>query len=118
VRLARPAGVLRYDALAAWLDNLAGALGERLLRLKGLVRVAESPRPLLVQSVGTSFSPPRPFGAPESDLPLFLVVIARDLADAELHAVQPADLFAFSSWTEPATVVRAGSLQSAVVEWL
>ena len=64
VRLARPAGILDYDALAAWLDNLAGALGERLLRLKGLVRVAESERPVLVQSVGTSFSAPRPFGAP------------------------------------------------------
>ena len=59
VRLARPTGVLAYDDLATWLDNLAGALGERLLRLKGLVRVQESERPLLVQSVGTLFSPPR-----------------------------------------------------------
>ena len=118
VRLARPAGILDYDALAAWLDNLAGALGERLLRLKGLVRVAESPRPVLVQSVGTSFSPPRPFGAPDSDTPLFVVVIARDLEDAELDAVQPEGLFAFASWTEPATAVRAGSLQATVVEWM
>ena len=39
VRLARPTAALAYDDLAAWLDNLAGALGERLLRLKGLVRV-------------------------------------------------------------------------------
>src|SRR5262249_7735583 len=31
VRLAQPTGVLSYDDLAAWLDNLAGALGERLL---------------------------------------------------------------------------------------
>ena len=118
VRLARPAGVLAYDDLAAWLDNLAGALGERLLRLKGLVRVAESPRPVLVQSVGTSFAAPRPFGAPDSETPLFVVVIARDLEDGELEAVQPTDLFAFSSWAEPATAVRAGSLQSAVVEWM
>jgi G3E family GTPase len=118
VRLARPAGILGYDTLAAWLDNLAGALGERLLRLKGLVRVAESERPLLVQSVGTSFSPPRPFGAPDSDMPLFLVVIARDLEDAELDAVQPVGSFTYASWTEPATVARAGSLQSAMVEWI
>ena len=108
MRLARPAGVLGYDALAAWLDNLAGALGERLLRLKGLVRVAESARPILVQSVGTSFSTPRPFGAPDSDMPLFLVVIARDLEDAELDAVQPAGLFTFASWAEPADLSRAG----------
>jgi hypothetical protein len=51
-------------------------------------------------------------------VPLFLVVIARDLEDAELDAVQPVGLFAFSSWAEPPTVVRAGSLQSAVVEWM
>ena len=118
VRLARPAGILGYDALAAWLDNLAGALGDRLLRLKGLVRVAESERPVLVQSVGTSFSTPRPLGSPDSDMPLFLVVIARDLEDAELDTVQPVGLFTFASWTEPAPVVRAGSLQSAVVEWM
>lgn len=119
VRLAQPVGeVPGYDTLAAWLDNLAGALGERLLRLKGLVRVAESERPLLVQSVGTSFSSPRPFGAPPSDRPLFLVVIARDLGDGELEAVPPMGLFAFSSWAEPANGVRAGPLQSAVVEWM
>jgi G3E family GTPase len=97
VRLARPASVLAYDDLATWLDNLAGALGERLLRLKGLVRVHESERPVLVQSVGTLFSPPRPFGAPEATLPLFLVIIARDLEPAELETVAPAGLFAFSS---------------------
>jgi G3E family GTPase len=96
VRLARPTGVLAYDDLAAWLDNLAGALGERLLRLKGLVRVEESERPLLVQSVGTLFAPPRPFGAPEAT-PLFVVIIARDLQPAELETVAPAGLFGFSS---------------------
>ena len=80
VRLARPiGGVMAYDALAAWLDNLAGALGERLLRLKGLVRVAESARPLLVQSVGTSFASPRPFGAAApSSRASFLTVPSRD----------------------------------------
>ena len=118
VRLAQPAGVVSYDALAAWLDNLAGALGDQLLRLKGLVRVAESPRPVLLQSVGTLFSPPRPFGTPESDMPLFLVIIARDLEDGDLEAVQPVGLFAFSSPTQPGTAVRTGSLRSATVEWM
>ncbi len=118
VRLARPEAILHYDDLAAWLDNLAGALGERLLRLKGLVRLAESERPILVQSVGTSFSAPRPFGAPDSASPPFLVVIARDLDDVELESVQPVGLFAFSSWTQPGTIVRAGCLQSATMEWM
>jgi len=118
VRIARPASILEYDDLAAWLDNLAGALGERLLRLKGLVRISDSRRPILVQSVSTTFSIPRPFGEPESATPLFVVIIARDLTDAELAAVQPTGLFAFSAWAEPADTPRAGSLRSAVVEWL
>jgi G3E family GTPase len=106
VRLARPKDVLAYDDLATWLDNLAGALGERLLRLKGLVRVTESERPVLVQSVGTAFSPPRPFGEPNATPPLFLVIIARDLQAAELEAVAPAGLFAFSAWAEPSVLPR------------
>lgn len=97
VRLAQPVGVLSYDDLAAWLDNLAGALGERLLRLKGLVRVVESERPMLVQSVGTAFSAPRPFGEPQSTQPMFLVIIARDLERGELEAVSPQGLFALPS---------------------
>ena len=93
VRLATPRAVLGYDDLASWLDNLAGALGERLLRLKGLVRIAESERPMLVQSVGTAFSAPRPFGEPQSTQPMFLVIIARDLEEGELETVAPAGLF-------------------------
>ncbi|HZY55790.1 MAG TPA: GTP-binding protein [Reyranella sp.] len=106
VRLARPTSMLAYDDLATWLDNLAGALGERLLRLKGLVRVNESERPLLVQSVGTLFSPPRPFGEPQASPPLFLVIIARDLQPAELETVAPVGLFGFSSYGGLSSVQR------------
>ena len=74
-----------WDDVAAWLDNLAGLLGERLLRVKGVVAVAESEQPLLVQSVGTTFSAPRPFAGPP-----FLVVIARDTSPSELAQVTPA----------------------------
>jgi G3E family GTPase len=97
VRLARPRGVLDYDDLAAWLDNLAGALGERLLRLKGLVRVRQSDVPLLVQSVGTLFAPPRPFRQAGASGESFLVVIARDVTDADFAAVQPSGLFVLSA---------------------
>jgi G3E family GTPase len=110
VRLAHPAGALAYDDLATWLDNLAGALGERLLRLKGLVRVKESERPLLVQSVGTLFSPPRPFGDTQAPASPFLVIIVRDLQPGELEAVLPAGLFAVPS-PAPATL---GSVQRFV----
>lgn len=109
VRLARPTDVLAYDDLAYWLDNLAGALGERLLRLKGLVRVKESERPILVQCVGTSFSPPRPFGEPQSSTPAFLVIIARDLDAAELEAVSPSSLFIIAPWAEPVPPAQTGA---------
>lgn len=118
VRLARPKATLSYDDLAFWLDNLAGALGERLLRLKGLVRVDECERPVLVQSVGTSFSPPRPFGEPQSATPTFLVIIARDLQASELEAISPPGLFDFSSWTEPASPPLAGTLSPVSVAWV
>jgi G3E family GTPase len=97
--LARPVDQVAYPDLAAWLDNLAGALGERLLRVKGLVRVAESDHPLLVESVGTMFSPPRPLlaGAPTS----FVVIIARDADRIELELVSPTGMFRFSSWQRP-----------------
>lgn len=110
VRLACPTGVLAYDALAAWLDNLAGALGERLLRLKGLVQVAGIDRPVLVQSVGSVFSPPRPFGPSRAGTPAFLVIIARDLEAAELEAVAPAGLFAVSPWSEATSLPRTAAL--------
>jgi G3E family GTPase len=117
VRLACPIAVLAYDDLATWLDNLAGALGERLLRLKGLVRVRECERPVLVQSVGTAFSAPRLFGEPQATPPLFVVIIVRDLQAAELEAVVPTGLFALSSWTEPQTLPHAGALSPISVAW-
>ncbi|WP_375460894.1 CobW family GTP-binding protein [uncultured Enterovirga sp.] len=87
--LLRQSAAIRYDDLAEWLDNLAGALGDRLLRLKGLIQVAESDRPLLVQSVGTVFSQPRAFGGVPPAGGSFLVVIGRDLAADEIEAVLP-----------------------------
>lgn len=96
VRLAWPTTGLSYHDLARWLDNLAGALGERLLRVKGLVSVAEYEQPMLVQSVGTLFSVPRPFVSPGATASPFLVIIARDLKPAELDAVSPTGAFKFS----------------------
>ncbi len=81
------------------------------MRLKGLVRARGSERPVLVQSVGTIFSAPRPFGAPHGLPPLVLVIIARDLSAGELEAVAPAGLFDFSSYTAPASL---GSVQRFV----
>ncbi|MFH6784156.1 MULTISPECIES: CobW family GTP-binding protein [Methylobacterium] len=109
VWLARPNASLPYDDLAAWLDNLAGHLGERLLRLKGLVRVAETDRPLLVESVGTLFSRPRPFGRPGEEAASFVVVIARDLQAGELEGVAPVGLFRFAPRVAESPFARVGT---------
>jgi G3E family GTPase len=81
--MAKPA----WDDLAAWLDNLSGLLGERLLRVKGVVAVSDMEQPLLVQSVGTMFSAPQPFGGPMEAS--FLVVIARDASTDEPRELTP-----------------------------
>ena len=115
--LAKPAGEVAFSDLGDWLDNLAGALGERLLRIKGLVRVTESEAPLLIESVGTMFSPPRPLkadGAPSS----FVVIIARDVEEAELEPVAPVGLFRFSSWKRPADALSRGDQRTMKAEWV
>lgn len=114
--LARPAREITYPDLAAWLDNLAGALGERLLRIKGLVQVAESPRPLLIECVGTMFSPPRALQVEAASLS-GLVIIARDVDEVELGQVAPLGLFDLSSWKAPD---RNGRSERRVVkaEWV
>jgi G3E family GTPase len=116
--LAKPEGDVAYDDLAAWLDNLSGVLGERLLRIKGLVRVVEAKAPLLIESVGTLFSPPRPLrieaGAPSP----FLVIIARDVDQAELEPVAPTGLFQFSSWRQPDDVLARDGRHAMKAEWV
>jgi G3E family GTPase len=67
------------------LEDLAAFGGERLLRVKGFIRRPGVEVPLLVQAVGTLFSPPAPIpaaiGTAEG-----LVVITRDLGGEELRA--------------------------------
>jgi G3E family GTPase len=114
--LARPAGDIAYADLATWLDNLAGALGERLLRIKGLVRVMEAGQPLLIESVGTMFSPPRPLRVADGAPSPFLVIIARDVEQAELEPVVPVGLFQFSSWRKPESSLDSRRTMKA--EWV
>jgi G3E family GTPase len=115
--LAKPAGEVAFSDLGDWLDNLAGRLGERLLRLKGLVRVKESEAPLLIESVGTMFSPPRPLRTPAAPSS-FVVIIARDVDEAELEPVAPVGLFRFSSWTKPADALARRDRQAIKAEWV
>lgn len=78
---ALPAG-----ALEMFLELLRAAHGPKLLRLKGVVRLAEDPdRPLVVHAVQELFHPPVRLPAwPDNDRRTRLVFITRDLAEDEV----------------------------------
>jgi G3E family GTPase len=75
-----------WEATLDWLENIAGALGNRLLRIKAIVSDGRPNGKILLQSVGTTFSAPRPLH-PSSSTPLGAIVIARDCGRQELEAV-------------------------------
>lgn len=77
-----------WEHMSLWLDDLASFCGERLLRLKGFVQPSDSQYPVLVQSVGTLFSAPRPVPA-HSGQRLGLVLITRGLSAHEIEALDP-----------------------------
>ena len=78
---ALPAG-----ALEMFLELLRAAHGPKLLRLKGVVRLAEDPdRPLVVHAVQELFHPPVRLPAwPDADRRTRLVFITHDLAEEEV----------------------------------
>ena len=88
VVLARQLRPIAWDDASAWLDNLAGLLGERLLRVKGVLDIADQQRRVLVQAVGTAFASPAPFAGPH-DGDGFLVLIGRDIEAGLLEQVEP-----------------------------
>jgi G3E family GTPase len=71
-----------------WMEDLAAFCGERLLRVKGFIRRPGTDTTMLVQAVGTLFSPPVPMSS-GADLPEVLVIIARDLTAGDLRNVNP-----------------------------
>ena len=86
---------LESDVILEWIDNLAASLGSRLLRLKGILRIAGSERPIIVQSVGTFFSPVT-YAPQPSDLS-FLVVIGVDLSIDDLTGNEPGISFSMEA---------------------
>jgi G3E family GTPase len=78
---------LDWPALQRWLAQLRAEHGERLLRLKGIVSVADEPAPLVLHGVQHLFHPP--VSAPGIDWPAgrsALVCIGRGLDEAALRA--------------------------------
>jgi len=81
------------------------------------VQVKESRSPLLIESVGTVFSPPRPLHMADGPRSSFLVVIARDVNEAELAPIAPAGMFRFSSWRRPESSSR-DERRTMKAEWV
>ncbi|MFZ6764888.1 CobW family GTP-binding protein [Pseudoroseomonas sp. WGS1072] len=94
--LARFTPAASWEERLDWLEDLAAFCGDRLLRVKGLLHPPSGP-PLLVQGVGTVYSPlaplPGAIGREEA-----LVVILRDLTLAELRSMAPETLV---EWQQP-----------------
>ncbi|ODP34537.1 GTP-binding protein [Pandoraea sp. ISTKB] len=76
---------LDWQAFSDWMENVAGFLEGRLLRVKGIVRVAECADGVLVQGVGQHFDRPTRIAslAPRSQI----VVITVDTDARELLAI-------------------------------
>jgi G3E family GTPase len=81
---------LTWDAVALWIEDLAARCGDRLLRVKGVVAATDVEGLVLVQAVGTMFSPPLRLPRGTGGTPGAVVLITRDLAAAAIReASQP-----------------------------
>jgi G3E family GTPase len=76
-------GPLAYSAIETFLDILLSTQGERLLRLKGIIEVAEDPtRPLVVHAVQRIIHPPARLPAwPDEQRGTRLVLIMLDMPE-------------------------------------
>jgi G3E family GTPase len=71
---------LDWDRLNGWVEMLVACYGADILRLKGVLNVADMDRPLVVHAVQHLFHPPVPLERwPDGDRSSRLVFITRDL---------------------------------------
>ena len=82
---------ISWAGIAAWWRIVSGAFGDRLLRTKGIVRIADSDEIVFLQGVQRVFHrPERLAGWPDTDHRSRLVCITRDVDESELRATLPA----------------------------
>jgi G3E family GTPase len=80
-----------WSGVAAWSRVLVDALGDRLLRCKGIVEIADSGEIVFLQGVQRVFhAPERLAGWPDADHRSRLVCITRDVDEKELQSTLPA----------------------------
>lgn len=84
VLVGTPQGEASWADIAQWLDDLAGLCGPRLLRLKALLPVTDCPEPILIQSVGTTFSAPRRMMGRSADNAACMVIV-RDIEADDIN---------------------------------
>lgn len=84
-------GPVSWSGIAAWCRIVVDRLGDRLLRCKGLVEIAESGEVVFLQGVQRVFhTPERLAHWPDADRRSRLVCITRDVDPAELRSLLPA----------------------------
>ena len=84
-------GPVSWSGVAAWCRIVAEKLGDRLLRCKGLVEIAETGEVVFLQGVQRVFHAPERLSRwPDSDRRSRLVCITRDVDEAELRRMLPA----------------------------
>lgn len=77
---------LRLDALEQWLDTIMMLKGPDLLRIKGIVNVAEMDKPVVIHGVQHVFHPPAVLEAwPSDDRRTRIVFITRDVERATIE---------------------------------
>lgn len=77
---------LRLDALEQWLDTIMMLKGPDLLRIKGIVNVAEMDKPVVIHGVQHVFHPPAVLDAwPSEDRRTRIVFITRDVERATIE---------------------------------
>lgn len=71
---------LEWDRVASWLELLATYRGEDMLRVKGILNVRESEKPVVIHGVQHLFHPPAQLPAwPDDDHRTKIVFITRDM---------------------------------------
>jgi G3E family GTPase len=84
-------GPVSWSGVAAWSRLVVDTLGERLLRCKGLIEIAETGEIVFLQGVQRVFhKPERLPGWPDADRRSRLVCITRDADEAEVRRTLPA----------------------------
>jgi len=87
----RPPAPVSWSGWAAWSHLVKSEFGARLIRVKGLLEMADAGEIAFVQGVqGVFHAPQRLPGWPDADHENRLVCIARDLREADIAATLPA----------------------------